>query len=295
MIVCRSAAELEKMRAAGRLVGEVLTELAATVAPGVTTADLDAVAEERIRDAGATPAFKGYHGYPGDDLRVDQRRGDPRDSVGRRVLQEGDIISIDVGASLDGYFGDSAITVPVGPRLGGGGDAAAGDRGVALQGDRRGAGPAARVSDIGHAVQQHVEAHGFSVVREFVGPRHRAADARGAADPELRRAGPRAAAGRGHGAGDRADGERGQAGGEGAGGRLDGGDARRQPVGALRAHGGGDGGRAVDSDGADVPVAAGATSTRLARGRRWQTEAMASCRAAAERAVSREARRRGGR
>ena len=148
MIVCRSAAELERMRAAGRLVGEVLAELAATVAPGVTTADLDALAEKLIADAGATPAFKGYHGYPATicaSINDEVIHGIP---VGRRVLQEGDIISIDVGASLDGYFGDSAVTLPVGPRVGGSGDAAAGDRGIALQGDRAGAAgrPACRTS-----------------------------------------------------------------------------------------------------------------------------------------------------
>ena len=114
VIVCRSAAELERMRAAGRLVGEVLTELTAQVAPGVTTADLDALAEKRIRDAGATPAFKGYHGYPATicaSINDEVIHGIPS---GRRVLNEGDIISIDVGASLDGYFGDSAVTLPVG-------------------------------------------------------------------------------------------------------------------------------------------------------------------------------------
>ena len=139
------------------------------MAPGVTTAELDAVAERRIRHAGATPAFKGYHGYPATicaSVNDEVIHGIPS---GRRVLQEGDIVSIDVGASLDGYFGDSAMTVPVGPGVGGGGDAAAGDRGVAVQGDRARCGRARRVSDIGHAVQQHVEAYGFSVVREFVG------------------------------------------------------------------------------------------------------------------------------
>ena len=114
MIVCRSAAELERLRDAGRLVGEVLAELAAAVAPGVSTADLDALAEKRIAKAGATPAFKGYHGYPATicaSINDEVIHGIPS---GRRVLQEGDIISIDVGASLDGYFGDSAITLPVG-------------------------------------------------------------------------------------------------------------------------------------------------------------------------------------
>ena len=114
MIVCRSAAELARMREAGRLVGEVLTELAAVVAPGVSTADLDALAEERIAQAGAIAAFKGYHGYPATvcaSINDEVIHGIPS---GRRLLSEGDIISIDVGASLDGYFGDSAVTLAVG-------------------------------------------------------------------------------------------------------------------------------------------------------------------------------------
>jgi methionyl aminopeptidase len=168
VIVCRSAAELERMRDAGRLVGEVLTELAAHVKPGVTTADLDALAEKRIAQAGATPAFKGYHGYPATicaSINEEVIHGIPS---GRRVLNEGDIVSIDVGASLGGYFGDSAMTLPVGPVSE---DAATLLRVTeealykAIERVRVGG----RISDIGHAVQQHVEAYGFSVVREFVG------------------------------------------------------------------------------------------------------------------------------
>ena len=168
MIICRSAAELEKMRTAGRLVGEVLTELAGHVAPGVTTADLDALAEKRIAAAGATPAFKGYHGYPATicaSVNEEVIHGIPS---GRRILNEGDIVSIDVGAVLDGYFGDSAITLPVGQVSE---DAArlllATEESLykAIEVVK----PGARVSDIGHAVQKHVEAFGFSVVREFVG------------------------------------------------------------------------------------------------------------------------------
>ena len=250
MIVCRSAAELEKMRAAGRLVGEVLTALSAKVAPGVTTAELDALAEKLIADAGATPAFKGYHGYPATicaSVNDEVIHGIPS---GRRVLSEGDIISIDVGASLDGYFGDSAVTLPVGPGVGGGGDAAAGDRGVALQGDRARCGRAAGCRTSATRCSSTSRRYGFSVVREFVGHgigqrMHEEPQVPNYGEPGR---GPRL--GRGHGAGDRADGERRQAGGEGAGGRLDRGDARPQPVGALRAHGGGDGGRAMDSDGA---------------------------------------------
>ena len=168
MIVCRSAAELEQMREAGRLVGEVLTELAAAVAPGMSTADLDELAEKRIRQAGATPAFKGYHGYPATicaSINDEVIHGIPS---GRRVLNEGDIISIDVGASLDGYFGDSALTLPVGKIS----EPAAALLRVteeALYKAIDEAKPGNRVSDIGHAVQKHVEAYGFSVVREFVG------------------------------------------------------------------------------------------------------------------------------
>ena len=168
MIVCRSAAELDSMRAAGRLVGEVLTELMAHVAPGVTTADLDALAEKRIARAGAVPAFKGYHGYPATicaSINEEVIHGIPS---GRRVLNEGDVISIDVGASLNGYYGDSAITLPVGQVSE---DAATLLRVTeeslykAIECVR----PGGRISDIGHAVQRHVESYGFSVVREFVG------------------------------------------------------------------------------------------------------------------------------
>ncbi len=168
MIICRSTAELEKMREAGRLVGEVLTELTARVAPGVTTAELDELAERRIRKAGAIPAFKGYHGYPATicaSINEEVIHGIPS---GRRILNEGDVISIDVGASLDGYYGDSAVTLAVGQVS----EAAATLLRVteeslykAIERVR----PGGRISDIGHAVQQHVEAYGFSVVREFVG------------------------------------------------------------------------------------------------------------------------------
>ena len=168
MIVCRSTAELKKMREAGRLVGEVLTKLRAHVAPGVTTADLDALAEKRILAAGAIPAFKGYHGYPATicaSINEEVIHGIPS---GRRVLNEGDVISLDVGASLGGYFGDSAITLAVGQVS----EEAATllrvtDESLykAIECVR----PGGRISDIGHAVQQHVEAYGFSVVREFVG------------------------------------------------------------------------------------------------------------------------------
>jgi methionyl aminopeptidase len=156
------------MREAGRLVGEILTELSTMVAPGVTTADLDEVAERRIRAAGAIPAFKGYHGYPATicaSVNEEVIHGIPS---GRRVLNEGDVLSIDVGAMLDGYYGDSAVTLPVGQVS----EQAAmllrvTEEALCKAIDKVKVG--GRVSDIGHAVQQHVEAYGFSVVREFVG------------------------------------------------------------------------------------------------------------------------------
>ena len=156
------------MRAAGRLVGQVLTALAAVVAPGVTTADLDAIAEGLIVDAGAIPAFKGYHGYPATicaSVNDEVIHGIPS---GKRVLEAGDVVSIDVGAALGGYYGDSAVTLPVGlvseeaARL-----LRVTDESLYKAIDT--VKPGGRVSDIGHAVQKHVEAHGFSVVREFVG------------------------------------------------------------------------------------------------------------------------------
>jgi methionyl aminopeptidase len=156
------------MRAAGKLVGQVLTALTAQVAPGMTTGDLDAIAEGLIMDAGAIPAFKGYHGYPATicaSVNDEVIHGIPS---GQRVLKNGDVISIDVGASLAGYYGDSAVTLPVGPVS----EAAATLLRVTEESlykaiDTVKAG--GRVSDIGHAVQKHVESHVFSVVREFVG------------------------------------------------------------------------------------------------------------------------------
>ena len=144
-----------------------------TIAPGwvgltLGTADLDDLADRIIRAAGGTPAFKGYHGYPATicaSINDEVIHGIPS---GRRVLREGDIISIDVGASLNGYFGDSAVTLPVG-RVDEDAERLLRVTEESLYKAIEQVRPGARVSDIGHAVQQHVEAHGFSVVREFVG------------------------------------------------------------------------------------------------------------------------------
>jgi len=168
MIVCRSRAEIDRIRRANQLVADVLARLEAAVAPGVTTGDLDRLAEQLVRDGGAEPAFKGYRGYPATlcaSVNDEVVHGIPSAS---RTLKDGDIVSLDMGVKLDGYYGDSAITVPVGRVP---------DRTSTLLRVTREALDRAigavrvggRLSDIGHAVQQWVERHGFAVVREFVG------------------------------------------------------------------------------------------------------------------------------
>ncbi len=167
MIVCKSPAEIARMRSANRLVAAVLDELRAAVAPGVTTAELDRMAEARIQSVGGIPAFKGYRGYPATicaSVNDQIIHGIPSG----RALVEGDILSIDVGAILDGFCGDAAITVPIGTVS----DAASKLMRVTREALDRAIEQARvgrRVSDISHAVQRHVESHGFSVVREFVG------------------------------------------------------------------------------------------------------------------------------
>ncbi len=207
----------------------------------MTTADLDALAEERIREAGAVPAFKGYHGYPAticasvnDEVihGIPSARGCWTRATSSRSTS---------APSSAGYFGDSAITLPVGKVS----EEAATLLRVtdeSLYKAIEQVQPGGRVSDIGHAVQQHVEAYGFSVVREFVG---HGIGQRMHEEPQMPNygepgRGPRLAEGMVLAIEPMVN--AGQAGGEGAGGRLDRGDARRQPVGALRAHGGGDGG-----------------------------------------------------
>jgi len=156
------------MRSANALVADVLAELAAMVVPGVTTADLDAVAEKLVREGGGEPAFKGYRGYPATlcaSVNDQVVHGIPSPQT---TLVEGDIISLDMGVKLNGFYGDSAVTVAVGR--------VSDDAARLLRVTRESLEKAieqvkvgGRVSDIGHAVQQHVEAAGFSVVREFVG------------------------------------------------------------------------------------------------------------------------------
>jgi methionyl aminopeptidase len=167
VIVCRSKSEIDKLRRVNQLVARILAELRRMVVPGVTTEAIDLVAERQVRDAGAEPAFKGYHDYPATvcaSINEQVVHGIPSS----RALVSGDIVSIDMGARLDGFFGDCAVTVPVGQVT----PEAARLLQVTEEALFRGiecVRPGARVSDIGAAVQQHVEAQGYSVVREFVG------------------------------------------------------------------------------------------------------------------------------
>lgn len=167
MIILKSNRELEKMRAAGRLVARALEELRRHIRPGVTTAELDRIAEEFIVRHGGRPTFKGYRGFPAaicaspNDVVVHGIPGDV-------VLKEGDIFSVDVGVTLDGFIGDTAWTFPVGEvdpeaaRL-----LEVTER--SLEAGIAAAQPGGYVSDIGAAVQAVVEAAGFSVVREYTG------------------------------------------------------------------------------------------------------------------------------
>jgi methionyl aminopeptidase len=167
VIVCKSAAELQRMRVANALVAEILGELATLAQPGSTTAQLDRVAETRVRAAGAIPAFKGYRGYPATlcaSVNDEVVHGIPSD----RPLEEGDILSLDMGVVLDGFYGDSALTVGIG-QIDEPAQALLRVTEEALHRGIAAARAGGRLSDIGHAIQQWVEEHGFSVVREFVG------------------------------------------------------------------------------------------------------------------------------
>ena len=167
MIELKTPSQIKRMRKAGRIVAETLALMRDAVRPGITTLELDRLAEEHIRKSGAVPAFKGYNGFPA-TLCTSVNEQVVHGIPGLRKLESGDIISIDCGAVIDGYFGDAALTLPVG------------DISLDLQlllkvteealmlglaQARKGL----RLYDISHAVQTHVEKHGFSVVRDYVG------------------------------------------------------------------------------------------------------------------------------
>jgi methionyl aminopeptidase len=167
VIHLRSLEEVEKIRASARLVAECLDHLETLVRPGVSAKDLDQAAEQFVKDHGAKPAFKGYRGYP-KTLCVSVNEVVVHGIPDERVLEEGDIVGCDMGVIIDGYYGDSARTFPVGEvddevrRL----------LDVTREAMHHGIAQAYagnRIGDIGHAIQSHVEAAGFSVVRDLVG------------------------------------------------------------------------------------------------------------------------------
>lgn len=167
MITLRSRAELLKLEEASRIVLETLDAVEKAVAPGVTTDDLDAIAEAEIRRQGARPAFIGYRGYPKTlctSVNDEVVHGIP----GKRALREGDVVGIDCGAVFAGYFGDAARTVPVGKIAPESAKLLDVTR-KALEAGIAAARPGARVSDIGAAVEAVALVHGYGVVRDFVG------------------------------------------------------------------------------------------------------------------------------
>jgi len=166
-IILKSAREIAIMRRAGRVAAEALAEVAAQVRPGITTAYLDHLAYQAITRRGAIPSFKGYRGFPASlctSVNHEVVHGIP----GPRRLVEGDIISLDLGAIVDGYHGDLAVTVPVGkisPQASRLLEVTAG----ALWAGIRAAHNGNRLGDISAAIQQYAEQYGYNVVREFVG------------------------------------------------------------------------------------------------------------------------------
>lgn len=167
-IVIRTAKEIGKMRRSGGALRHVLNALSENIAPGMSTLDLEKIAEAEIKDAGAIAAFKGYHDYPCvlcTSINDEVVHGIPS---AKRVLREGDVVSIDCGLIIDGYYADSAITLPVGSisedaqRLL---DTTERSLQAAIAVVRAGA----TLGDVGAAVQEVAEGDGFSVVREFVG------------------------------------------------------------------------------------------------------------------------------
>ena len=167
MVTLKSKRELEIMRDASRIVGEILQELRPLVRPGITTRELDRIAEEKTLKRGAAPAFKGYRGFPRTlctSINHEVVHGIP----GHRELKEGDIVGLDFGVIYNGYYGDSAITVPVGEisqdlkqllRVA--------EECLYLGIDQMV--PGNHLSDISRAIQTHAESHGYSLVKEFGG------------------------------------------------------------------------------------------------------------------------------
>jgi len=168
LIPVKSREEIKKIRRASQIVAEALSTLKQVIAPGITTKELEQIAEEVIRSRGGVPAFKGYRGYPASicaSVNDEVVHGIPSIDV---ILREGDIISIDLGVIYEGLIGDAAMTVPVG-RVDKETERLIRVTEEALYKGIKEARISRRVGDISHAIQRYVESHGFSVVRAFVG------------------------------------------------------------------------------------------------------------------------------
>jgi len=167
MIILKTNREIEKMRRAGRVVAETHAFLKKLIRPGITTKELDQAAEEFILSHNAIPAFKGYNGFPGSicaSVNDEVVHGIP----GLKKIKDGDIISIDIGTIVEGYYGDGAKTYPVGSISDESEKLIKVTRESFFEGIKY-AKPGYRLSDISHAIQTYVEQYGFSVVRDFVG------------------------------------------------------------------------------------------------------------------------------
>jgi len=167
MIIRKTTREIQQMKEAGLIVWQVHQELARVIEPGITTRELDALAERLIRQAGGIPTFKGYHGYPA-SICASVNEVVVHGIPGDRKLAEGDIIAIDLGVTYGGWVGDSAYTHPVGKVSPEAARLLEVTR-IALEKAIARCYPGNRLGDVGHAVQSYVESQGFSVVRDFVG------------------------------------------------------------------------------------------------------------------------------
>ena len=167
MIILKTAEEIELIAQASRIVAECQKLLVSLVKPGISTLQLDKVTEECIRDLGGIPAFKGYRNYP-NSLCASVNEQVVHGIPGSRILKEGDIVGLDVGAIVEGFYGDGAITIAIGevdPQK----DLLISVTKEALDKGMEKAVVGNRLSDISHAIQGFIELHGFSVVRDFVG------------------------------------------------------------------------------------------------------------------------------
>ncbi|MBI2849512.1 MAG: type I methionyl aminopeptidase [Chloroflexi bacterium] len=166
-IIIKSEEEIAIMRQAGRIVATVLETLKAKIKPGMTTEELDVIAAKELKKLGATPSFKGYHGYPA-NLCVSVNDEIVHGIPGKRVLREGDIVSLDFGAIYDGFQGDAAITVGVGQISQEAKRLIETTEGALRAGIGAGR-PGGRLGDISAAIQQYAESRGYSIVREYTG------------------------------------------------------------------------------------------------------------------------------